>query len=255
MTAPISGAGRARRGRVARGAGGRSPGDVQGSSSVKAMTSTEVIETLTRQLPPLPQRPHHVRCPALVHEFPAGTLAAVITAAGWPVMIGRATCCRRRHCAAGAPQGTTADAAPAAPPAMLHTPEGRAVLLRAWEQLPTLWTGTRGTGNCLRPRRGRASAPSTMWTAACAIIQRPNDAREERLIKHGERRRETAIEPDGHRKLLMTRTSVSASDSRAVRGDGRWRSRPPTQQPTRQEKEVRNTDRRQRRTETKRGEK
>ena len=36
--------------------------------------STVPFETLTLQLPQLPQRPHYVRCPVLVHEFPAGTL-------------------------------------------------------------------------------------------------------------------------------------------------------------------------------------
>ena len=36
--------------------------------------STVPFETLTLQLPPLPQRPHYVRCPVLVHEFPEGTL-------------------------------------------------------------------------------------------------------------------------------------------------------------------------------------
>ena len=246
MTAPISGA---RRGRVARGAGGRSTGDVPGSSSVKAMTSTEVIETLRRQLLPLPQRPHHVRGPALMHEFPAGTLGSS-DHCGWLArMIGRASCCRRRHCAAGAPPCTTADAAPAAPPAVLHTPEGWAVLLHAWEQLPTMWTGTHGTGTRPLPRRGRTSAPSTMWTAACAIIQRPNDAREERLTKHGERRRETAIEPNGHRKLrgIVPHYGRPVGFLRAVPSPG--------EQTTRQEKEVRNRDQRQRRTETKRGEK
>ena len=36
--------------------------------------STVPFETLTLQLPVLPQRPHYVRCPVLVHEFPQGTL-------------------------------------------------------------------------------------------------------------------------------------------------------------------------------------
>ena len=246
MTAPISGA---RRGRVARGAGGRSTGDVPGSSSVKAMTSTEVIETLTRQLPPLPPRPHPVRGPVLVHEFPAGTLGSSdhggwLARDDWEGHLLPAAALRRGR-AARHDSGRGAGR----PPAVLHTPEGRAVLLRGWEQLPTLWTGTHGTGNCLRPRRGRASAPSTMWTAACAIIQRPNDAREERLTKHGERRRETTIEPNGHLKLL----GIVQPYGRPV---GFLRAVPsPGEQTTRQEKEVRNRDQRQRRTETKRGEK
>ena len=36
--------------------------------------STVPFNALTLQLPPLPQRPHYVRCPVLVHEFPQGTL-------------------------------------------------------------------------------------------------------------------------------------------------------------------------------------
>jgi transposase len=36
--------------------------------------STVPFETLTLQLPQRPERPHYVRCPVLVHEFPQGTL-------------------------------------------------------------------------------------------------------------------------------------------------------------------------------------
>jgi len=36
--------------------------------------STVPFEALTLQLPQLPERPHYVRCPVLVHEFPSGTL-------------------------------------------------------------------------------------------------------------------------------------------------------------------------------------
>ena len=36
--------------------------------------STVPFEALTLQLPQLPERPHYVRCPVLVHEFPPGTL-------------------------------------------------------------------------------------------------------------------------------------------------------------------------------------
>ena len=36
--------------------------------------STVPFEALTLQLPQLPERPHYVRCPVLVHEFPQGTL-------------------------------------------------------------------------------------------------------------------------------------------------------------------------------------
>jgi transposase len=36
--------------------------------------STVPFETLTLQLPERPERPHYVRCPVLVHEFPQGTL-------------------------------------------------------------------------------------------------------------------------------------------------------------------------------------
>jgi hypothetical protein len=135
MTAPLRGA---RRGRVARGAGGRSTGAVQGSSSVQAMTSTEVIETLTRQLPPLPPRPHPVRGPVLVHEFPAGTLGSSdhggwLARDDWEGHLLPAAALRRGR-AARHDSGRGAGR----PPAVLHTPEGRAVLRRAWEQLPTL---------------------------------------------------------------------------------------------------------------------
>ncbi len=36
--------------------------------------STVLFEALTLQLPQRPERPHYVRCPVLVHEFPQGTL-------------------------------------------------------------------------------------------------------------------------------------------------------------------------------------
>jgi hypothetical protein len=254
MTALISGAPRARRGW---GAGVRSTGAVQGSSSVQAMTSNEVIETGTRQLPPLPQRPHYVRCPVRVHELPEGTLGISYQGGLLARDDREGHVRRRRHCAAGAPrahgsarerpdpcpryrssllgpldasllrpcarwrgpqrhwpsapQCTTA--APAAPPAVLHT-QGRAILLRAREQLPTMWTGTHSTRNSLLPCRDRALAPSTMWTAACAIIQRPSYAREERLIRHQKRRRETAIEPSARRSGTETKDNGERREAR-----------------------------------------
>ncbi len=53
------------------------------------------------------------------------------------------------------------------------------------EQLPTMWTGTPSTRKRLLPRPDRASAPSTMWTAACAILQRPNVGEIPSRANHG----------------------------------------------------------------------
>jgi len=206
------------------------------------MTSNKVIERLTLQLPPLPQRPHDVRCPVLVHEFPEGELgvsyqgrllarydrAGQLLPAPAPRPAGarKAQQTGTTHALSSLPivapraalrvastagnrraQPAGKIAPPAAPPAVLHTPEGRAVPLRAWEQLPTLWTGTHATGNHLLPRRARAIAPSTMWTAACAIIQHPNYAREERLIKHQTREERKEVRNGGQRQRRTERSA------------------------------------------------
>ena len=74
-------------------------------------------------------------------------------------------------------------------------PARRSILLRAPEQLSTLWTGTHASRNGLLPREGRAIAPSTMWTAACTIIQRVQRAmyaHEEPLTKNPQSRRKNA---------------------------------------------------------------
>ena len=173
--------------------------------------STVPFETLTLQLPPLPQRPHYVRCPVLVHEFPEGTLGISYQggllarydreghllpaalrrgrAARTRVRKGTPDPCPRyrssllgpldasvlRPCARwrglwrtwlSAPQCTTA--APAAPPL--------GQLLRAGEQLSTMWTGTQRTRDTLPRPPHRSIPPSTMWTAASAIIHRPKYA-------------------------------------------------------------------------------
>jgi hypothetical protein len=118
--------------------------------------STVPFEALALQLPQRPERPHYVRCPVLVHEFPEGTLGISYQ--------GRLLA---RYARAG-----HLLPAPAPPPAAAHKAQQTGTA-RALSARPIVAPGaavrvaSRARGQRARPRRGAGRpTPSTPHTGA-----------------------------------------------------------------------------------------
>ena len=210
------------------------------------------------QLPPLPQRPHYVRCPVLVHEFPEGELGVsyqgrllaryerdgqLLAAAAprpvaerkaqqtgttramsaLPIVASRASLrvASRARGQRARPPGIIAPRAagrptPSAPPA---SAAGRSPT-RAGAAAHNVDGDTRNPQQPATKPQPSYRAVHNVDSSLCHHPA-PLHAREEPLIKSRKTRRKNQ-EPSGHLKLLLTRTCVSASNTRGRSSTCRW---------------------------------